>query len=58
VRQRPRPQFLQQWTPWCPEQVPDPVEHDNVLSPQTARGSPTLLPAQEAMDGNGSRHTG
>jgi len=44
--QLPRLQFLQQWTPWCPEQVPAPVEQENVLSPQTACGSPTLLPAQ------------
>jgi hypothetical protein len=45
-------QFLQQYTPPCPEHVPDPVEHEYVLSSQIASGVPSTLFAHDAVDGN------
>jgi hypothetical protein len=47
-------QFRQQYTPPCPEHVPDPVEHENARSPHNACAGPIKLLTQAAIAGNGA----
>ena len=53
-----RSQLLQQYTPPCPEHVPEPVEHENARSLQTACGGPVMMFTHAAIEGSGPWHTG